>query len=383
MRALFLTHTAAPSGAELAMARLVGALRDVEVTVVFTEDGPMAERMQACGVETAVVRGRFNSRAMTIEGRTIRRLFVGFWGLIRLGWAVGNVARQAGSSILIAESTKALVMGFMAARRARIPLVWQVHDRISDEYFGRPLATLLRLLGWAMSDGYIANSRSTLDTLITWRRRWLIAYPGTKIEATVDRPDQRPPEKAVVAMVGRLTRWKGQDVFLRALADVAVLPAEVYLVGGTHFDEEPFREEVRRLATHLDLPVTFTGHVDDPVRYMRHADILVHCSVLAEPFGQVVVEGMNAGCAVIATRPGGTTEIVQHGVNGLLVEAGDRAQLTGALDYLIRNRDVRQRLSVAARLRARRFDLADSARDVTEFLTSLLAASRRGQASRA
>ncbi|GAA4750056.1 glycosyltransferase family 4 protein [Actinomycetospora chibensis] len=378
IKALFVTHTAAPSGAELHLVQLVAALRNVEVATAFTEDGPIAERMRAHGVETTIIRNDFDSRAMTIAGSGPVGLVKGFFALLRLGSALGSVTRRSAASVLVAESTKALVMGAVAARVARVPLVWQVRDRISAEYFGRALAPLVRVFGWAVSDAYIANSRSTLSSLIRWRKPALVAYPGVEIDGGRPRPSQRSPEKTVVVVVGRLTRWKGQDVFLRALAEVAVRPAHVYLVGGTFFGEEPFRDELQRLAGDLGLPVTFTGHVDDPTYYMRQADILVHCSVIAEPFGTVVVEGMNAGCAVIASQPGGPTEVVEPGVNGLLVDAGDRAQLTAALDQLIGDPDLRRRLSSAAPARAAHFDVNDAARDVAGFLDALVATSHRG-----
>lgn len=80
---------------------------------------------------------------------------------------------------------------------------------------------------------------------------------------------------------------------------------------------------------------------------------------------------MRAGCAVIASRPGGPTEIVDPGVNGLLVDAGDRHGLTAALDTLIGDPDLRSRLAVAARQRAESFDITESARAVARFLDTL------------
>lgn len=376
-KALFVLHTAVPSGAELGVARLARALQGaVDVSAVLTEDGPMVGRMRADGVETTVLRGRFDSRAITIEGRSVRRLVAGLVGLVRLGWALGEIVRRSGASVVVANSTKALVMSAVAARRVGVPLVWQVHDRISAEYFGPVLARLIRALGWVVSDAYIANSRSTLATLTTWRRRSLVAYPCFERDGKVVARDQRSPAETVVAVVGRLTRWKGQDVFLRALAHVAVRPAHVYLVGGTFFGEEPYREELEALVHELALPVTITGHVDDPLSYMRRADILVHCSVIAEPFGQVVVEGMSAGCAVIASRPGGPTEVVEPGVSGLLVDGGDHAQLTAALDELIADRELRRQLAAAGRERAERFDASCTARDVARFLDAVVATAR-------
>ncbi|MFI1914070.1 glycosyltransferase family 4 protein [Nocardia sp. NPDC020380] len=374
LQAVFLAHTAAPSGAELATLRLVSAMPAGRTAVVYTEDGPMLRRMAERGIETRVVRNDFDSRAMTIDKAGVRSLVRGGLGLLRLGWRLGGTMRELRATVLVAGSSKAMLMGAVAARRAGIPLVWHVHDRISADYFGRWLAVAVRLLGWLAVDGYIANSRGTLASLYTWRRRALVAYPGVEYRSASEESghrEQRPAAETVVVVVGRLAPWKGQDLFLRALADVRNLPREVFLVGGTFFDEEDYRRELEVHATALDLPVVFTGHVEDPEPYLRDADILVHCSVLPEPFGQVVVEGMRAGCAVIATRPGGPEEIVEPGVNGLLVDAGERARLTHALDTLIADQELRTKLAEAARVRARDFDVAASARQVTEFLTAL------------
>ncbi|MEV5833160.1 glycosyltransferase family 4 protein [Nocardia sp. NPDC052112] len=372
-KALFLAHTAAPSGAELATLRLLAALREsrlIDVAQIYTEDGPMVERMRARGVETRVVRGAFDSRAMTIGSGPVR-LVAGFIALLRLGWALGATVRELGAHVLIVESTKALVMGSVAARRAGIPLVWQVHDRISVDYFGRLPTVVIQLLGRFMAHGYIANSRTTLRTLRIGRRPAVVAYPGVELDADLERGAQRAPTETVLVAVGRLTPWKGQDVLLRAIAAAKVQPRQVFLIGGTFFDEERYHTELARLAQEFGLPVTFTGHVEDPGRYLRDADILVHSSVLPEPFGQVVVEGMHAGCAVIASGPGGPTEIVEPGVNGLLVDGGDQRQLTTALDTLIGDPALRTRLATAARTRAWDFDIETSARTVAALLNSI------------
>ncbi|MGW4844524.1 glycosyltransferase family 4 protein [Nocardia brasiliensis] len=376
IRALFLAHTAAPSGAELATMRLLSALSErtaVEPVMLFTENGPMVRRVRSRGIRTLVLPNGFDSRSLTIDAAGLRKVLVGALALIRLGRRLGTKTRRLDVQVLVAGSTKAMLMGAVAARRARVPLIWSVHDRVSSEYFGRWLAWGIRLLGWAVCDGYLVNSRSTANSLITWRRPVAVVYPGIEPDPAplVDRSPQRAPADVVVAMVGRLTPWKGQDVFLRALAEVKVPPRQVFLIGGTLFDEEPYRRELERSARALRLPVTFTGHVDDPRNHLRQADILVHCSVLAEPFGQVVVEGLQAGCAVIASRPGGPAEIIEPGVNGVLVEGGDTAQLTSALDLLMTDPALRTKLAAAGVLRARDFDIVESALVAAEFLTTV------------
>lgn len=382
-RAMFLAHTAAPSGAELATMRLLTALRDTESPVavqplmVCTEDGPIVALMRARGIPVLVQPSGFDSRSLTIAGANPRRLLAGGLHLVRLGWALGATARAARSDVLVAESTKALVMGAVAARRARIPLVWQVHDRVTADYFGGLLALVVRWFGWAVCHGVIANSHATMSSLITWRRPAVVAYPGVEYPAAprVSVAKRISPEPAVV-MVGRLTRWKGQDILLRALAEVGTRPGRILLIGGTLFGEEDFRAELDTLAAGLGLPVEFTGHLDDPAEFLNYADILVHCSVLPEPFGQVIVEGMQAGCAVIATRAGGPAEIVTHDRDGLLVTAGDIGELSTALESLLTDRALRTRLAQAGQHRARDFDVAESARRVAALLGAIT--TRRG-----
>lgn len=371
IRAVFLAHTAAPSGAELATLRLLAALRAegaVDASMLLTADGPLVDLLRARAIPVTVCPGRAGRPALHRAGSGPVRLLTGAADLARLGARLGTTVRAAGAQVLVAQSTKALLMGAVAARCAGIPLVWQVHDRISAEYFGGPLAVALRLLGRLTARGVIANSRSTLHTLYTGGRPAVIAYPGIESAPVPGRAPQRDPDRVRIVMVGRLTSWKGQDVLLRALGRMRHRPAAVHLVGGTFFGEEDYRAELEHTAAALGLPVEFTGHADDPAAYFAQADIAVHCSVLAEPFGQVVVEAMAAGCAVVAAAAGGPTEIIRPRVDGVLTTPGDPDALAAALDRLVGDPAERARLGAAARERAREFTIAATARTVTGLL---------------
>jgi glycosyltransferase involved in cell wall biosynthesis len=72
-------------------------------------------------------------------------------------------------------------------------------------------------------------------------------------------------------------------------------------------------------------------------RLLAACDVVVHASVLAEPFGRVLVEAMLAGRPVVATRAGGVPEVVTDGETGVLVPPGDARALTEALDALRRD----------------------------------------------
>jgi len=78
-------------------------------------------------------------------------------------------------------------------------------------------------------------------------------------------------------------------------------------------------------------------------------------SLLPEPLGSVVYEGMSRGKAVIGTRPGGHSDMIIPGETGLLVPAGDVQALTQAMNDLIEQPALRERFGRAAQERARFF----------------------------
>jgi glycosyltransferase involved in cell wall biosynthesis len=98
--------------------------------------------------------------------------------------------------------------------------------------------------------------------------------------------------------------------------------------------------------------------------------------VVPEPFGRVVVEGMAAGLAVIATDQGGPTEVIDNGVNGLLVPPGDVNALARALRRLADQPALRQQLGEAARHRAKDFTPDAVASTVLEVYSAVSMAMR-------
>jgi glycosyltransferase involved in cell wall biosynthesis len=174
-----------------------------------------------------------------------------------------------------------------------------------------------------------------------------------------------PPDAVVAVHLGRLVRWKGQAVFLRALAQARARAPRLHglVVGGwTPEDDqpgslgggEPYARELHRLAAELGLAedVRFTGFLADPGPAYAAADVVVHSSLRPEPFGRSVIEAMLAGRPVIAARAGALPEIVREGEAGYLTPPDDPAALAEALVRLAGDPALRQRLSASARLRA-------------------------------
>jgi glycosyltransferase involved in cell wall biosynthesis len=182
------------------------------------------------------------------------------------------------------------------------------------------------------------------------------------------------PSRPLVGIVGRLQRWKGMHVYLRAMSEVAKRFPEVQgvVVGGKH-DLEPdypeFLESILR-EEGLKKVVRMVGRQTNVPDWMQAMDVVVHASE-REPFGIVVVEAMALRKPVIATKPGGPEEIITHGEDGLLVPHGDSASLAAAICSVLENPGFASKLSLAAQERSARFTTAKYAANVASALASM------------
>jgi glycosyltransferase involved in cell wall biosynthesis len=153
-------------------------------------------------------------------------------------------------------------------------------------------------------------------------------------------------------MLGRIAPWKGQDLFLRAFAAAFGAGEErAVIVGSALFGEEQHGRELERLAATLGIAerVEFRGFREDVWPELASLDVLVHASLVPEPFGTVVLEGMAAGLAVIAPAEGGPADVVSDGETGVLIPPRDEAALSAAMRALAGDPATRARLGAAAR----------------------------------
>jgi glycosyltransferase involved in cell wall biosynthesis len=151
-----------------------------------------------------------------------------------------------------------------------------------------------------------------------------------------------------VALVASLEPWKGHELFLEAARMLCGRRRDLffYVVGG---EGASSLGRLRRLQGLVDVwalhdRVEFLGRRIDIDRVMRSMDIIAHTSISPEPFGNVVVEGMLLGRAVVAAGEGGPTEIVTNGVDGVLVTPRNAEALAEAIAMLADQPELRRRL---------------------------------------
>jgi glycosyltransferase involved in cell wall biosynthesis len=178
------------------------------------------------------------------------------------------------------------------------------------------------------------------------------------VEAIRERADRSLGVPMLVA-IGRLTEEKGHDVLFKAfgLMHESGLSFRARIVG-----DGPLRDRLEALAGTLGIAhlVEVTGLKADVVEDLASADIYVSPSH-TEGFGRAVVEAMAAGLPVVATDIPAMRGIIEDGVEGVLVPAGDPAAMAAALGRLLGSRDGWPALSAAARRRALSFDISQTA----------------------
>ena len=350
---LFFDHTAKMGGGEVSLFNLVTHLdrQKFEPIVVLAQEGELREKLSRVGVEVHVLPldsdvgevrkdSLVGARAVSFEQIAQIALYV---------WRLSRFLRGRGAQIVHANSLKADVLGALAARLAGVPIIWHVRDRIADDYLPGAAARAFRLACRFMPTFLIVNSVATLETLrLPSARRARVLYNGVVHDGLPPEDFQSEPQTErdehsapVIALVGRISPWKGQDIFLLAAAQVVkeFPDARFQIIGAPLFGEEAWEREVRALCTslHLDENVEWLGFRRDVPALVAGCDLLVHASKTGEPFGQVVVEAMMAARPVVATRGGGIPEIVMDGETGLLVPMDDAPSMARAILEVLRD----------------------------------------------
>jgi glycosyltransferase involved in cell wall biosynthesis len=145
-----------------------------------------------------------------------------------------------------------------------------------------------------------------------------------------------PDDKSIIILPGRLTRWKGHMVLIKAIKNLGRKDVQCLIVGSDQ-DHENYRRELERQIESYGMQelMHVVGHCDDmPAAYML-TDIVISASTDPEAFGRVMVEGQALGRLVIGTNHGGSTETVIDGQTGWLTEPNDPDSLAETLNIAL------------------------------------------------
>jgi glycosyltransferase involved in cell wall biosynthesis len=171
-----------------------------------------------------------------------------------------------------------------------------------------------------------------------------------------------PPGLPVIGWVGRTESVKGCEYFLRACKLIKKeLPDARYLFIG----EGPLKGEMEELARTLNISkeVIFAGYRTDMPEIMNSIDLLLH-TPLNEGLGRVLLEAMICEKPVVAADVGGIPEIIEHGVQGFLVPAGDTAAMARESLRILKDQELSKALGSAGRERALEYSTENMVRKI-------------------
>jgi len=320
------------------LARGLAAQCDVRVYCLSAQTEPYASRLAEAGIPVEVLVARRNldpSRVLDLRRRLRRDRIDVVHAFLFNASAYAYLATRAASGIRLVTSARNCKLEASLLRRRILRAAFRASDavicnseemaRFAEEHYGAPAS------------------------------RTVVVYNGVDLTRFVSSGEASGP--LTIGTIGRLERQKNLDAFLEAAAKVAAArpDARFEIVGqGT----QRARLEARAADLGLGRAVVFRGAVADIPAFLARIDQLWLTSDW-EGTPNVVLEAMAAGVPVVATRVGGTPEVVTHGVTGLLVEPGDAQAVADAALQVAGDRDLEARLATGARAEAeKRFCLS-------------------------
>ncbi len=265
-----------------------------------------------------------------------------------------------------------------AARAAGVPEVWSRHTP------PKPTSLIDWHAGLTRTRCVISNSAFTSrshNRFNPWRFPTRIIRPPVSVGSGGDPTRWRneigvDDDVLLAVLPGRLQRPKGQDVAIRALASVVPNAPVLHLVlvGEAAFGiDADYPSELAALAAELAVSdrVHSLGFQQDMSAVYAASDLILVPSTRPEGFGLVVAEGLAAGKPVIASNVGAIPELIDDGINGLLVPPNDVDALAHALVRAASDTRLRQRLADAARTTQLNHP-ADTARELEALYESIL-----------
>lgn len=291
---------------------------------------------------------------------------------------------------LLRNNTKVVVTFTSHSNVLGLPVAWLAGVPIRIGTHHGYIEGSSKLLAWF--HGRLTNSRlcSVMVAVSAQVRDYAVqregAYPNrfSVIENGIDAVSQNPEsreqirkqlglgkDELLILTVGRLTVQKGHTYLLDAISRIVPQHQKSHFV---FVGDGPLRSELEKQAKDLNISnkVRFLGIRKDVEELLSASDIFVQPS-LWEGLSLALLEALMAGLPVLATQVEGVVDVVEHGKSALLVPPKDTLSLAAALERMISDSNLRQRLSREGQARARKsYSIDTMCRSYEELIRNLL-----------
>ena len=197
----------------------------------------------------------------------------------------------------------------------------------------------------AGSNFIFSHIKENYASLIDIKKKFLVIFRGINVDyfdpsTTIETEEKKLlkkweilDNKKIILMPGRLTSWKGQELFIEAVNLVNIeLGYEAFyaVILGSDQGRDLYRKKLNRLCEQyrISKQIKFIDHCKDMALAYKISDIVISASIEPEAFGRVSVEAQSMQKLIIASNIGGSNETIIDEKTGLLFEAGDSKSLS-------------------------------------------------------
>ncbi|QVL33787.1 glycosyltransferase family 4 protein [Telmatocola sphagniphila] len=378
MHIVFINPVAVIGGAERVFLACIQAVRaefpDARLTALLLAYGPLEERVRELGVDCLVhpMPATYAKMGDT-QFRKTNKIFM----LLKLAGTaalkipggyryfrkLSRTLKDLRPTLVHSHGLKSHFLAALACPK-KTNILWHIHDYYSQ----RPL--MVKILKRVVKNVSVAIAISESVS-----RDVTSVFPDLPVHVVYNCVDQFTfcpvgcsydlpglvgiPEKESalirIGIVATYANWKGQDLFLQAIARLKSRNAKfyAYIVGGAIYStpgSQFTREELVQKAATLGVSdkVGFVSFQSNSAAVYRALDIVVHASTRPEPFGLTIIEAMACARPVVISRAGGAAELFTDGIDALGFEPNSADDLAEKLSNLIENKGLRSKLAEAA-----------------------------------
>lgn len=317
----------------------------------------MAQAISAAGGRALVASagGRMEAKLRSVGGEMLRLPLdrKGPLALWRNARQLTQIIRREGVDIVHARSRGPAWSGLWAARKTKTPFITTYHGAYNEasrtkRFYnsvmsrGRPAIAVSGFIAdmiqkrHGIDPAHIVTIPRGADLSVFNRDRVMPERIGNLIHDWHLADEERP----IFMLPGRLTRWKGQEVFIDACALLRKRRGTDAFLGLIVGSAKPGSDYLKGLDTRIAKTgagdcVRIVGACTDMAAAYRLASCVISASTDPEAFGRVAVEAQAMGCPVIATNHGGGRETVEDDVTGILVEPGNAKAMAAAMEEIL------------------------------------------------
>ena len=309
-----------------------------QVTVVLSEDGPLAKELESSGVN-------LHLHKLGI----LRRKYFNLSGLLNRGKTIWKAKKFLEKLIIekqithLYSNTSAVLVGAFVAKKRGIRHIWHLHEiLVGPKWF----VSLMGILINRYADVVVVVSQAVWDN---WKikvseSKMLLLYNGIDYSPyllqSTDIRNEIPEAtyKILIGMIGRVNHWKGQSYFLEMAKQLKLQHQNIHflIVGDAYPGTEVYVTDMLEKIESLGLKdhITYLGYREDIPAILRSLDIFVLPSILPDPLPTVILEAMASSKPVVATNHGGACEMIIPNQTGYLIpwdNAEEGARFIGEL----------------------------------------------------